>query len=353
MHSLSILYHPEQSPVFKHYITESLNSGKSLFILCDSNTYLHCFPKLTAIFPDLLSAKLITIPAGEEHKNIQTCALIWEKLMYAHADRNSVLINLGGGVITDMGGLAASLFKRGIDFCNIPTTLLSMIDGAIGGKTAIDFLHYKNQIGTFTEAVHTLVNPDFLQTLSQRQLWAGWAELIKIALVVDARLWYDLRGVGEDVFVDMLPFIRRAIELKIEIVNEDPFDKGRRNLLNFGHSIGHALESLTLLDKSFKLLHGEAVALGMISELWLSTEICGLDKSFRDEAVQLIATYFGHLKFNFDQDEFLKIIHHDKKNAANKVKMVLVTSPGEAEINVDVTDEMVLKSLSFLQEILK
>ena len=169
--------------------------------------------------------------------------------------------------------------------------------------------------------------------------------------MVDARLWYDLLRVGENVFNDMLPFIRKAIELKIEIVNEDPFDKGRRNLLNFGHSIGHALESLTLLDKSFKLLHGEAVALGMISELWLSSEICGLEKNFRDEAVQLIANYFGHLKFNFNQDEFLKIIHHDKKNAGNKVKMVLVKSPGEAEINVEVTDEMVLKSIQFLIEL--
>ena len=318
-----------------------LSNASQVFILTDENVAPFWLPEV-AYWLRCDPAVDIIVKAGEEHKNLQTVQRIWKTLLKHHADRSALLINLGGGVITDLGGFAASTYKRGIKFINIPTTLLSMVDAAIGGKTGIDFGGGKNQIGTFAEAEEVIIDPVFLSTLPRRELLSGMAEMLKYGFIADA----NLLKVNLENYQD---YILRCGEIKREIVAQDPTEKGLRKILNFGHTIGHAIES-HCLTTSYPLLHGEAVALGMAAALWLSVKQCGLDnKVLKNYEKQLpILLSEAELKLTeADIDPILSYLALDKKNKGEKPQFVLLEAVGKPVRDVEVDADEVRQALEY------
>ena len=325
-----------------------LSEGKysSVFILVDQNTKKHCFKKLTIVNCQL---SIIQIKSGENNKNIRTCEKIWNELSKKNADRRSLLLNLGGGVITDIGGFAASTYKRGIDFINIPTTLLAQVDASIGGKTGIDFSGYKNQIGTFAFPKAVFVNPSFLKTLSKRELLSGFAEVIKHGLIADKNYWNEVRGIKEILTSHISHLISASIEIKNKIVSADPYEKGLRKALNFGHTIGHAIESASLKTKK-PLLHGEAIAIGMICEAYISRKCCGLSDEELNEIVSFIKSTFHPKEIKLPVKKLIGLMKQDKKNLDDEINCTLLSSIGKAEINNSCSEELIEESLSFFND---
>jgi 3-dehydroquinate synthase len=293
---------------------------------------------------------ILEIQDGEEFKNLNTCQRLWQELAENHADRNAILINLGGGVICDMGGFVASTYKRGIRYLNIPTTLLSMVDASIGGKVGIDLKGLKNEIGMFSNPQVVFIIPEFLETLPLRQLHSGFAEVVKHAIVYEKNYWDDLSTHSFDQIKSWREIIDWSVEIKNYFVMEDPFDKGFRKFLNFGHTIGHAIESYSLQNDSQPLLHGEAVAIGMICELFISSQQSKLPKSDMDEIIRYLAVNYSHYPFrsgNFDM--IIENMKHDKKNTGNKFNFTLLTSIGNSLINQEVELNLITESLRFYQ----
>ncbi len=319
-----------------------------IFLLVDENTKEHCLPIFTKIFQHPIDA-VLEIQSGEENKHIQTCLQLWEDLSSLGGDRKSLLINLGGGVLTDMGGFVASTFKRGIDFINIPTTLLSMVDASIGGKTGVDLGSLKNQIGVINQPEMVLIFPEFLKTLDPRQQTSGYAEMLKHGLIQDKTYWKDLTEKGG--FTDS-SCIQRSIAIKNEVVLQDPTEKGLRKILNFGHTLGHAIESYCLDNEDKKtLLHGEAIAAGMILEGYLSHELRGLSKLSLDEIKKGFLKYFD--KVDFSQDDIqsiLQLLKYDKKNSHGNVNFVLLQSIGEAVTDIKIPEELFHKAFAYYKE---
>ena len=313
-----------------------------VFILTDENVASFWLPEVK-YWLHCESAVDIVIKAGEQHKNLQTVQRIWKTLMKHHADRNALLVNLGGGVITDLGGFAASTYKRGIKFINIPTTLLAMVDAAIGGKTGIDFGGAKNQIGTFAEAEAVLAAPVFLSTLPRREILSGMAELLKYGFIADANL---LKSNLEN----YQQYINRAGEIKREIVAKDPTEKGLRKILNFGHTLGHAIES-HCLTTDYPLLHGEAVALGMVGALWLSVKQCGLDEKVLKDFEKKLPVLLSETEITLtdaDVEPIMVYLAHDKKNQGDKPQFVLLEAIGNPVWNVEVELDLVKASLLYI-----
>ena len=244
------------------------------FVLTDENTAIHCLPQVQAYFEGKNNFDIIEINAGEESKDIDFCIGIWKMLIDFGADRKSLLINLGGGVISDMGGFVASTYKRGIDFVHVPTTLLSQVDASVGGKTGVDVDKIKNIIGTFTQPKAVFIVNEFLSSLPERQVLSGAAEMLKHGLIADAAYWHLLKN--SNLSAPSEDLIYRSVEIKNEVVTADPFERGIRKSLNFGHTIGHALETNSLLHDTHPLTHGEAIAIGMICESYLSHKKSGL-----------------------------------------------------------------------------
>lgn len=296
-------------------------------ILVDENTKKHCLTKLIASNPALKNVKVISISSGEINKNLDSCQLVWNELSQSHFDRNSLLICLGGGVVCDLGGFCASCFKRGIDFIHIPTTLLSMVDASVGGKTGVDFLTLKNQIGLFSNPTQVIICPSFLRTLNQRQIKSGFAEIVKHALIADKKYWKLLLETDIEK-TDWLEIIKQSIQIKNRIVESDPLEKAQRKQLNFGHTIGHAIES-HYLESAKEVLHGEAIALGMIVEAKMSDisqEDCNKIEQFLSKNIAL------PILPNFE--EIKKWFIHDKKNTSGKIQFSLLTSIGKCQENV-------------------
>ena len=318
------------------------NSYDKYFVLTDENIYSIYSSMIASILPEKECVKIV-IPSGEQSKSIENVMFIWNKLLEAKAGRDSLLINLGGGTISDIGGFAASTYKRGIDFVNVPTTLLAMIDASIGGKNGINFNNYKNQIGLFSEPQCVIVNPQFLKTLNERDIKSGIAEMMKYAFVADAS-FLDL---DSDNYME---FIEKAAMTKDEIVSFDMREFGLRKILNFGHTIGHALESY-YLDKENFLTHGEAVALGMYSSLYLSVKYCGLDEKWLFFYEMWFKGNLNLLNLNdFDVDEIMKYISHDKKNKGGKPRFVLVSGPEKPLIDVEVMPHDIRDSIMILKD---
>lgn len=314
-----------------------LSKASQVFILTDENVAPFWLPEVEYGL-NCEKAIEILIKPGEQHKNLQTVQRIWKTLMKHHADRNALLVNLGGGVITDLGGFAASTYKRGIKFINIPTTLLAMVDAAIGGKTGIDFGGAKNQIGTFAEAEDVLVDTVFLSTLPRREILSGMAEMLKYGFVADS----NLLEINIDNYQD---YILRAGEIKREIVAKDPKEAGLRKILNFGHTLGHAIES-HCLTTDCPLLHGEAVALGMAGALWLSVKHCGLDEQVLKDYEKKLPMLLSEAEIDLadaDVEPIMDYLAHDKKNKGEKPQFVLLEAVGKpvwgAEIDVDTIEQ--------------
>jgi 3-dehydroquinate synthase len=302
-------------------------------VLVDENTRLHCLPLVQNV---IKPTDIIEIESGEEKKTLDTCVRIWKKLTDKHYERKSLLVNLGGGVIGDMGGFCAATYKRGIDFINIPTTLLSQVDASVGGKLGIDFLGFKNHIGTFELPRKVFIDTKFLKTLPGRELRSGFAEVIKHCLIADKDYWEIVSNVD---FKDQNwpDIVNHSVKVKNEVVEEDPFEKGRRKILNFGHTIGHAIESYFLQKDEQRLLHGEAIAAGMICEAYLSEKFCTLPESSVKSIENYIIKTFDHIRISKeDIDEITILCLQDKKNEKGIINFSLLEEIGNSVFNVGI-----------------
>jgi 3-dehydroquinate synthase len=318
-------------------INDSLDkylSGKPsspLFLLADKNTQEHCLPVIESRLKNR-SYSVFVIKAGEIHKNIDTCIDVWKAMTEANLDRHAIMLNIGGGVICDLGGFCASTYKRGISFVQIPTTLLSQVDASIGGKLGIDFEGYKNHIGVFRSPETVLIDPVFLHTLSDRELRSGYAEVIKHCLIADGDHWKEITEIHDLKNTHWTKIIRRSLEVKRKIVMDDPYEKNKRKLLNFGHTIGHAIES-HFLHSASPLLHGEAIAAGMIYETMLSAKQLRLRNHEQNEIINYIMSLYGKPPA-LNMKAWLPIMKQDKKNINGKISFSLLRDIGVSEWDV-------------------
>jgi len=332
--------------VLNEYLRPYRNN--KIFILVDENSLKHCVSELISQIDVLHNAEILEMDSGEENKTLEVCSQLWHTLSDYKADRHSLLINLGGGVITDMGGFIASTYKRGIDFINIPTTLLSQIDASIGGKTGVDLGELKNVIGVFNEAKGVFIYPNFLKTLDKRQMLSGYAEALKHALIKDKAYWIELeKGLLSD-SKNWLQLITKSINIKNEIVLSDPLEKSYRKLLNFGHTIGHAVESYSLKNDAIYLTHGEAVAIGIACESYISNKINGLS----DEELAIISSTIIEFYKPYELKEsgfhqLIELMKNDKKNESNGIIFTLLSEIGKAHINQEVDVEMILDAMNY------
>jgi 3-dehydroquinate synthase len=318
------------------------------FILCDENTLKNCLPTLITKCKQLKDAEVFEIESGENSKSLQLCSQLWEALLGYNADKNALIINLGGGVISDLGGFIASVYKRGIDFINIPTTLLAMADASVGGKTGIDFSGLKNVIGTITQPKGVFVHSEFLETLPLRHIANGMAEIFKIALISDKLFWKKLQTLKELENSS----IEKSINLKNAIVKKDPYDKGIRKALNFGHTIGHAIESV-LLASEIDILHGEAIVIGMICEAKLSFDKKLISKTELTEITETLTKKFSPVPLPaLLFGEMIKATINDKKNNKLQIQCALLKGIGKNKINVVVSPEQILDALEYYNSLI-
>ncbi len=320
------------------------NKYSTIFILVDEHTNDFCLPKFLSNLATEIAIEIIEIESGEDIKNITTCVEIWSILSELCADRKSLIINLGGGVITDIGGFVASTFKRGIDFINIPTTLLGMVDASIGGKNGVDLGNLKNQIGIINVPKLLLIDPSFLETLSQKEMRSGLAEMLKHGLIYDKKYWEQFLVLSNIDFADFDALIYRSIAIKNEIVKQDPTENGIRKALNFGHTLGHAIES-HFLKSATPLLHGEAIAIGMILESYISKEKGLLSSDEFHQIKYTLTDIFEKHNFTKNDIELIQdLLIHDKKNEYGKVQFALINGIGKIIVNQFVENELIIKS---------
>ena len=320
------------------------------FILVDETTERCCLP-VVRDFPCLKEAQVITIGATDTHKTIDSLAHVWEELGKGGATRHSLLINIGGGMVTDLGGFAASTFKRGINYINIPTTLLAMVDASVGGKTGINFRGLKNEIGVFNNAHTVILDTTFLKTLDQENILSGYAEMLKHGLISDEKMWAELMNFDlETLDFELLQrMVEKSVAVKERIVTEDPTEKGIRKALNLGHTAGHAFESFALSKKP--VLHGYAVAWGLICELYLSTIKTGFPSDKMHQTVRFIQEYYGKMAITCDDyPTLLELMTHDKKNVAGVINFTLLGGIGDIRINQTATKEEIYEALDFYRE---
>lgn len=323
-------------------LKRTLSEASQVFILTDENVAMFWLPE-TEHWLGCEHAVEIVLKPGEKYKTLQTAQRIWKTLMKHHADRQAVIVNLGGGVITDLGGFVASCYQRGIRFVNVPTTLLAMIDAAIGGKTGVDFGGFKNQIGTFAEPMEVWISPIFLSTLPQREILSGMAEMAKYGFIA----YPPMLKVTPDNYQE---YLLTAGKLKREIVTQDYKEQGFRKVLNFGHTIGHAIES-HCLNKDNPLLHGEAVALGMGAALWLSVQFCHLDETVLHNFEGQLPVLLSEAETKLDVADIepvMRYLAHDKKNKNGKEQFVLIEAPGQPKLDVEVAPEKVREALTYI-----
>ena len=317
-----------------------------VYILTDEHTTEYCLPVVKEHLEHLDNFDLIEVNAGEESKNIDFCIGIWKTLIDFGADRKALLVNLGGGVVTDMGGFVASTYKRGIDFVQVPTTLLSQVDASVGGKTGVDVDGIKNIIGTFTQPKAVFMHGGFLQTLPPRQILSGLAEMLKHGLIVDADYWNQLKI--SDLSLPSDELVHRSVAIKNEVVVADPHEKGIRKALNFGHTVGHAVETYSLINDADPLSHGEAIAIGMICEAWLSNQKNGLPDSELLEVTEVLINLYP--RYKVQEDIFPTLMEHmakDKKNLNGKINCTLLKHIGQYSIDNICTEHELCDSLRY------
>ena len=321
------------------------NAPSRIFVLADGNTARDCYPLL---LPHLPAHELLTIEAGEEYKTLATCTQVWEWLTRQQADRHALLLCLGGGVVTDLGGFCAATYKRGIACAVLPTTLLAQVDAGVGGKTGVDFQGFKNHIGVFQEPVGVFIDPEFLATLPPRELRSGYAEIIKHALIADAAAFAQLRGLDVAAVADWAPIIQHSVALKEQIVAQDPLESGPRKLLNFGHTVGHALESYLLTQAGREVRHGEAVAAGLICESWLSVQRGLLTEAALAEVQAVVSAAFEKITFiTFETEAIAAYAVQDKKNRGDVINCTLLHGLGHGIFDQPVTLADIAASLQY------
>jgi len=323
-------------------------SHDKVFLLSDATAYQKCFPKIEHV-KGLTKERTLIIPPGDANKNIETLSKVWHLLSHGGADRKSLLITLGGGMPCDLGGFAASTFKRGIEFINIPTTLLAQVDASIGGKTGINFEGFKNEVGVFGQASAVLIETSFLDTLDQPNIISGYAEMIKHAFIYSTDRWDKLRSfdIHNPNLEKLKDLVADSIRIKDHFVQSDPKENHIRKALNFGHTFGHAFESLAMHEKR-PILHGYAVAFGMICELYLSHVRLGFPMPLVMDIANTLKNTFGHFSFSQEQfKELYRLMTHDKKNEDNRINFTLLEELGKIQINCQASKDEVLNALHF------
>ena len=320
-----------------------------VFVLVDENTAEHCLP---IVMPELQDAFVIKIKAGDETKSIDTAVDIWDILVDKGATRSSLLINLGGGVVTDLGGFVAATFKRGMHFVNVPTTLLGVVDAATGGKTGVNFKGLKNEIGAFATAEKVLIDTRFFKTLDFKNRLSGYAEMVKHALIADSILLEQTLNYDLDSFdmTRLATLLKQNLQIKENIVEVDLHESGLRKALNFGHTVGHAFESFSY-EMGNPMLHGFAVMWGIIAELYLSLIKLKFDKKIVSQILAFAKEYYGAFPYTCKQyDRLYELMLHDKKNSNGQINFTLLASVGDVRINQKVTKEEVFEALDYLRE---
>lgn len=336
------------------------------FILADETTEKLCLP-LIAGLPCLRGVQIITIGATDHNKTLASLSHVWTELQHGGATRHSLLVNLGGGMVTDLGGFAASTFKRGINFINIPTTLLAMVDASVGGKTGINFGGLKNEIGVFSNASSVILDTTFLHTLDHENILSGYAEMVKHGLIADDGTWAELVNFDLDVpdYHQLSRMLEDSVKVKERIVDEDPKEKGLRKALNLGHTIGHAFEAFALHTTSpgspgspnspnipvRPILHGYAVAYGLVCELYLSSIKTSFPVAKMRQTVSFINEHYGRLPITCDDyPTLLELMTHDKKNTAGQINFTLLGDVGDIRINQTATAKEIEEALDFYRE---
>lgn len=331
-----------------NYLIEILipSNYSKIIVLVDENTNNYCLPNFLARLPTEIEIEIIEIEAGEEMKNVATCLELWQTLIDLGADRKSIILNLGGGVITDLGGFVACTFKRGIDFIHIPTTLLAMVDAAIGGKNGVDLGQLKNQIGVIKEPKAVVIDTIFLTTLPPREMRSGLAEMLKHGLIYDKNYWDEIKNVSNLNTDDLDRLIYQSVQIKNKIVSQDLTEKGIRKSLNFGHTLGHAIESYLLENENKPtLLHGEAIAIGLILESYLSLELHLITKEEYAEIKYYISDIFEPVAFTSeDVEKIISLLIFDKKNEFGKNQFALLNGIGGISLNQNVSNSLIYKA---------
>jgi len=345
-----------QTIIFAPDIRESLSKAVAdakadrVFVLCDATTLRCCLPLVENI-PSLKGARRIMVQAGDANKSLTSATLIWNLLVEGGATRHSLLVNIGGGMVTDLGGFAAAAFKRGIRFINVPTTLLAMVDASVGGKTGINFGGLKNEIGFFRDADSVVISTEFLATLDRRNILSGYAEMLKHSLLHSVESWaehlkFDLSGSMD--LARLQEMIRQSLEIKQDIVRRDPREHSIRKSLNLGHTIGHAIEAQSI-RKGSPMLHGEAVAWGLAGELFLSAIVCGFPKDRLAQTVSFIRENYTPPTINcHNYDALVAMMHHDKKNSGGDIHFTLLSDIGQVEIDRVIEDAAIRDALDYI-----
>ena len=322
-----------------------------IFVLTDETTQQLCWPKIKN-FKALKNSTPIIIKATDTHKNLDTLSQVWQALSNGGATRHSLMINLGGGMVTDLGGFAASTFKRGIDFINIPTTLLAMVDASVGGKTGINFGGLKNEIGVFSDSRFVIINTQFLDTLDHDNICSGYAEMLKHGLISDERTWAELVTFDLDTpdLSQLQRMVAESIKVKERIVEADPHEHGIRKALNLGHTMGHAFESFAM-RRGTPILHGYAVAYGLISELYMSARKTAFPTDRMHQTVRFIRENYGTINITCDDyPTLIELMHHDKKNTSGIINFTLLGNVGDIRINQTANEEEIKEALDFFRE---
>jgi 3-dehydroquinate synthase len=324
----------------------SVNNYSTLFILVDENTFELCYPKFIPNLETDKKIEVIEIESGEIKKNLETCIGVWNAITELGGDRKSLIITLGGGVITDLGGFVASCFKRGIDFVNIPTTLLSMVDASVGGKTGIDLGVLKNQIGLFANPEMVIVDTAYLATVSDREIKSGTAEIIKYGITYDRKLLNEIKN-NKKIHIEDLIF--RSIEIKNEVVLQDPKEQNLRKILNFGHTLGHAIESFYLESRDKEnLTHGEAIAIGMVCESFISSKLLDFPVEKVKEIKELVVSIYNKTRLlKKDFSKIMDLLKHDKKNVNGQINFVLLNDYEDCKIDCEVSEMLIKQSMEF------
>ena len=349
-----------QKVIISQDLEQSLNQAIAecnydrLFVLTDETTRRLCLP-VVADFGCMQPAQRITIGATDANKTLDSLSHVWSELQRLGATRHSLMVNLGGGMVTDLGGFAASTFKRGISYINIPTTLLSMVDASVGGKTGINFGGLKNEIGVFNNARSVILDTIFLKTMDRENLLSGYAEMLKHGLISNEPMWaellsYEFKGLKEvSALRELGQMLADSVAVKQRIVLEDPTEQGIRKALNLGHTAGHAFESLALERRP--VLHGYAVAWGLIVELWLSCVKTGFPQDKMRQTVSFILEHYGRMTITCDDyPHLLELMHHDKKNTGSDINFTLLGGIGDIRINQTATEEEIKEALDFYRE---
>ena len=345
-----------QKVVISENLTEALATAIAecehdrTFILVDETTERCCLPIVSGL-DCVRGTQIIVIGATDSHKTLESLSHVWEALGEGGATRHSLLINIGGGMVTDLGGFAASTFKRGINYINIPTTLLSMVDASVGGKTGINFRGLKNEIGVFSNASTVILDTTFLKTLDAENICSGYAEMLEHGLISNEKMWAELINfdLARPDLQQLQTMVADSVAVKQRIVTEDPLEQGIRKALNLGHTVGHAFESFAL--KHSPILHGYAVAYGLISELYLSTVKTGFPSDKMHQTVSFIKEHYGKMAITCDDyPTLLELMTHDKKNVAGTINFTLLGGIGDIRINQTATKEDIYEALDFDRE---